>query len=257
MKKIQLTLRLTGLLLAGGAFASAESLRLKEIPAVRFTRPAEQTVIERGILNAAGTFRVTSTNPIAHDPGAARDKVVIHTEAWFAYLDLGEWALANFVRPTGNPLTVGGLIYYEVGAAKNARFDLGDVVNLSTRGQVSANAADGSLVGGFVIREQARRVLIRAAGPSLTPHGVAGAVADPYLTLYHQGLPLYFNGDWGNRPDAAEIAAKAAELGAFPFNAGSKDAALLVELPPGAYTAQVTTETGAPGIGLVEVYIVP
>ena len=45
--------------------------------------------------------------------------------------------------------------------------------------------------------------------------------------------------------------------GAFAFPAGGKDAAVLLTLPPGSYTAQVSGVGGATGVGLVEVYEVP
>lgn len=41
---------------------------------------------------------------------------------------------------------------------------------------------------------------------------------------------------------------------AFPLSVGSRDAALLVKLPPGGYTAQVTGADGGGGVALVEVY---
>jgi len=40
----------------------------------------------------------------------------------------------------------------------------------------------------------------------------------------------------------------------FALLAGSRDAALLLELPPGSYTVQVSGVNGATGIALVEVY---
>ena len=42
--------------------------------------------------------------------------------------------------------------------------------------------------------------------------------------------------------------------GAFPFANGSRDAAILVMLPPGAYTAQLSGVSGGTGVGIVEVY---
>src|SRR5207302_7369459 len=45
-------------------------------------------------------------------------------------------------------------------------------------------------------------------------------------------------------------------VGAFPLDAMSKDAALLVTLPPGNYTAQVSGVGGTSGVALVEVYAV-
>ncbi len=46
-------------------------------------------------------------------------------------------------------------------------------------------------------------------------------------------------------------------LGAFALGAGSQDGALVLTLPPGAYTAQVSGVGNATGVGLVEVYEVP
>jgi hypothetical protein len=50
------------------------------------------------------------------------------------------------------------------------------------------------------------------------------------------------------------LAAAAARAGAFPFPAGSADAAVLVTLPAGAYSAVVEGAGGATGTGLVEAY---
>ena len=46
-------------------------------------------------------------------------------------------------------------------------------------------------------------------------------------------------------------------LGAFAFAAGSSDSALLINLTPGAYTAQVSGVGGTTGVALVEVSEVP
>lgn len=62
------------------------------------------------------------------------------------------------------------------------------------------------------------------------------------------------NAGWDTGPDAAEVRAAAQKVGAFPLAAGSADCALLVTLPPGLYTAQVTGADGATGVALVEAY---
>ena len=46
----------------------------------------------------------------------------------------------------------------------------------------------------------------------------------------------------------------ARQTGAFALVPGSADSALLVTLPPGAYTAVLDSPTGAGGVALVEVY---
>jgi len=46
-------------------------------------------------------------------------------------------------------------------------------------------------------------------------------------------------------------------VGAFALPVGSKDAALVITLPPGNYTVIVSGVAGASGVALAEVYAVP
>ena len=46
----------------------------------------------------------------------------------------------------------------------------------------------------------------------------------------------------------------AARVGAFALGDGSNDAALMLSLAPGAYTAQVSAATGNAGSTLLEIY---
>ena len=63
------------------------------------------------------------------------------------------------------------------------------------------------------------------------------------------------NAGWGSGAStAAQISDASAQVGAFALPSGSKDAALLVTLQPGAYTVEVTSVSGATGVALVEVY---
>jgi uncharacterized protein (DUF1800 family) len=127
------------------------------------------------------------------------------------------------------------------------------LINLSTRAMVGAGE-QGLVIAGLVVPQTsgARRLLVRAAGPALTPLGVAGALSDPWLrVLDGTGRVLHENDNWGG---GAELAARFAEAGAFPFAPDSRDGALFVELPPGAYTLHVGGVGGAQGVALVEVY---
>ena len=80
-----------------------------------------------------------------------------------------------------------------------------------------------------------KRVLMRGAGPTLAALGVSGVLIDPQLTLLNQatGAVIATNDNWGDTSDASAIAAATASVGAFTFPAGSKDAALLLNLSPG------------------------
>jgi hypothetical protein len=52
-------------------------------------------------------------------------------------------------------------------------------------------------------------------------------------------------------------AAVSQQVGAFPLTDGGTDAVLLIDLPPGVYTAHVSDAAGGEGIALVEVYAAP
>jgi hypothetical protein len=62
------------------------------------------------------------------------------------------------------------------------------------------------------------------------------------------------NDDWGGAPTLA-TAMRAAGMGELA--PGSADAALLLDLAPGIYTAQLTGVGATTGIGLVEIYEAP
>jgi hypothetical protein len=124
------------------------------------------------------------------------------------------------------------------------------MVNLSTRARV---APDNPLITGFAISgATSRTVLVRAAGPALGALGLAGAVAAPRLRLHDgSGSVLSENAAWEKTPGAAAAIAAA---GAFPFAAGSADAAIVAMLAPGNYSAEVIAQGGAGGVALVEIY---
>jgi hypothetical protein len=112
------------------------------------------------------------------------------------------------------------------------------------------------LIAGFAIGgTTSKTVLLRASGPALAPFGVGGTLPDPQLQLFSGSVVLASNDGWGGN---AQISATAASVGAFRWtSAASSDSAILVTLPPGAYTAQVSGASGDTGVALVEVYEVP
>ncbi|MDP3073020.1 MAG: hypothetical protein Q8N18_22190 [Opitutaceae bacterium] len=130
------------------------------------------------------------------------------------------------------------------------------LINVSAR-TVSGTGAD-VLIAGFVIAGppgSSKRVLLRAIGPTLTVFGVGGVLADPKLELYNAGsVKIQENDNWGG---GAELAAAFGAVGAFGLDGASRDAALLANLAPGNYSAQVSGVGGGTGVALVEVYEVP
>jgi hypothetical protein len=156
--------------------------------------------------------------------------------------------------PAANP-NASGVVLIEVydvtpGAAAGPKAS-----NVSTRGLVGTG--NNVMIAGFVVSGTAtRRMLIRGAGPTLGTLGVPDVVADPLLTLVNQdtGQTIRTNDNWASGEDAAIIAAAASAAGAFPFANGSRDAAMIVMLDPGAYTVQLSGVGNTTGVGIVEVY---
>jgi hypothetical protein len=127
------------------------------------------------------------------------------------------------------------------------------LTSLSTRAR--AGAGDGAAIVGFVISGDAPRpVVVRGIGPTLGALGVSTALTAPKLELYRGAQLLAGNTGWATGGNAASLAAAFARVGLFPLNPASADAALVITLAPGAYTAQITGVGGAEGNALVEIY---
>jgi hypothetical protein len=65
------------------------------------------------------------------------------------------------------------------------------------------------------------------------------------------------NDNWERGNDAALINEASAKVGAFALATGAKDSAILINLPPGTYNAQVNGAAPGTGSVLIEVYEVP
>ena len=121
------------------------------------------------------------------------------------------------------------------------------LANISTRGMVLT--ADDVMIGGLIIGGSLpKTVIVRARGPSLTQHGVPGVLANPQVRLYSGQTDIAFNDDWQDAANAADILAS----GFAPED--PREAAILMTLAPGAYTAIVTGASSSTGIAIVEVF---
>jgi hypothetical protein len=122
------------------------------------------------------------------------------------------------------------------------------LIGISTRARVQTG--DNVVIGGFIIQGASPlQVVVRARGPST---GLTSALADPTLTIVPAaGGANLINDDWGTAANAATLQAS----GFAPGNA--KEAAILVTLNPGAYTAIVSGVGNTTGVAIVEVYVVP
>lgn len=141
---------------------------------------------------------------------------------------------------------VGLIEVYDLSTSADSR-----LANISTRGSVLTQ--DNVMIGGFILGgtvTQPAKVVVRAIGPSLAQSGIASPLSNPTLQLFNSdGQMVGFNDDW--QDDSAQ-ASELQALGIAPTAAG--EAAIVTVLPPGPYTAVVAGQSGATGVGLVEVY---
>lgn len=119
--------------------------------------------------------------------------------------------------------------------------------NISTRDAVGTG--EHQEIGGFIISGDAnRRILIRGLGASLRSMGVEGAIDDPFLVLHEpDGAVLVSNDNWR---DAQEADIEA--TGIPPTD--DLESAIIINLPPGNYTAILGGKNGTTGVGQVEIY---
>ncbi len=141
-----------------------------------------------------------------------------------------------------NTTGVGLVEVYDLDDGANSK-----LANISTRSFV--DAGDRVMIGGFIVGAgNGARVLVRALGPSLAVSGIANPLADPVLALFNSnGMAIATNDNW---KDEQQSAIQATTIP--PSN--DAEAAILISLAPGAYTAIVSGKNGGTGVGLVEVF---
>ena len=145
--------------------------------------------------------------------------------------------------PSAGTVVVEG---YDAGSGDAQRF-----TNLSVRSK--AGTGSNILIVGFTLNGSGTRdLLIRAVGPKLVDFGVSGILADPKLELYSGNTKIDQNDNW-----SSALTSTFSSAGAFNFNSGSKDAALIATLPAGGYTVQVSGADGGVGEVMVEIYELP
>jgi WD40 repeat protein len=123
------------------------------------------------------------------------------------------------------------------------------LVNVSARNRVGTGS--DILIAGFVVKGTApMRVLIRAVGPTLSNFGLTGVLEDPKLEVFNsQNLKILENDNW-----ASPLTSSFTAAGAFLLPENSKDAAIVAEIQPGAYTVQASGADGGVGEAIIEIY---
>ena len=119
---------------------------------------------------------------------------------------------------------------------------------------MATSAADQDvLIGGFIIQgTDPRTVAIVGTGPSLAAFGVTNPLANPTLKLVRSSdqAVIATNDDWQAGPSLSQLQG----TGFAPSD--PHESAILVTLPPGAYTAILSGVSNSTGVGVVAVYAV-
>ena len=155
-------------------------------------------------------------------------------------LSLEPGAYTAVLAGKGATTGVGLVEVYDLDLAADSK-----LANISTRGVVGEN--DDVLIGGtIVLGAGSTEVLFRALGPSLP--NVTNALQNPTLELYDSdGSLIATNDDWRDSQDGAIQATTIPPP-------DSREAAILHQLVPGAYTAIVRGKDNTTGVALVEAY---
>lgn len=164
--------------------------------------------------------------------------------ALVAVLNPGNYTVV--LQGVGGTTGIGLVEIYDLDGSK-----LSSLANIATRGKVQGG--EQVMIGGFIMLGDngATNVVVRAIGPSLSPLGVPGALADPVLEIYNgNGQLISQNDDWGSGTDASFIQTNSLAPG------DTHESALLLQNPAqGNYTAILKGKNGGTGVGVVEAYI--
>lgn len=158
--------------------------------------------------------------------------------------------LVNSVTPGTSGIVL--VEAYDAGGGEPAR-----LISISARN--FAGQGFETLIAGFTISGNApKRVLIRGVGPTLADFDVPNVLGDPRLEVHTKinnvDYTIATNDDWVDEPG---VAAMSAISGAFRLRDESTDAAVVVTLPAGLYTALVSGVNTSTDEALVEVYELP
>jgi glucose/arabinose dehydrogenase len=173
---------------------------------------------------------------------------------WIRVLDPSNNSASAFASDIPSPVDLhvgpdGTLYYLTRGGVFRIQATPSQAMNISTRARVETG--DNVLIGGFIVTgSAAKKVIVRAIGPSLSQYGLGDVLADPTLELHAgNGALLHSNDNWQDDPNqASQISAS----GLAPSS--NLESAIVAALQPGNYTAIVRGKNSRQGIALVEVY---
>jgi hypothetical protein len=255
---------------AGSATSTAAVLTVNPVQAPTFTLNPEpqtvntgSTVVFTAAASGAASYQWTfngspisdSTSPGGNDikSGSTGPQLVIANATGASN---GNYALmaANSIGRATSPAA-----QLQVSTFANP----GLATSISNRALVGTG--DSLLIGGFFVSgSTSRTVLVQAIGPGLGDFGVTGFLAKPTLSIHQtqngHDVTLYSNTGFASLSAAEQtiLLTAAGSVFASPtLTSSSLDSELLVTLPPGGYSAEVSGADGGTGVALCAVYELP
>lgn len=128
------------------------------------------------------------------------------------------------------------------------------LLGISTRGSVTTTSF---LYAGIAVTgTNSKKVAFMGKGPLLSNYGVAGVLSDPYIEIYNSTGTLIYSNDSHTSVTGtgAELISSYSSSEGITLPSSSLEAAIVVDLSPGNYSAILKGANGTSGIGLIEAY---
>lgn len=198
--------------------------------------------------------------PVFQFPGSYLGKYFFADicSGWIRVFDPSTGAASDFASSIASPvdLLVGpdGCLYYLTRGNGGQVFRVSAVasqpLNISVRSRVGT--ANDVMISGFIITgSAAKKVILRALGPSLQQANVPDPLADPFLELRAGDSTLITsNNNWKENTPAQQQDITNNQLA--PAN--DSESVIVATLQPGTYTAIIRGQSNMTGVGLLEVY---
>jgi len=177
---------------------------------------------------------------------------------WIRVFDPAAGTASGFATGVSTPvdLQVGpdGCLYYLAQGNGGQVFRISATaaqpLNISVRSRVGTG--NDVLISGFInTGTAAKKVILRALGPSLQQSGVTDFLADPVLELHAgDGSLITSNNNWKDNSAQQQQDITTNQLA--PAN--DLESAIVATLAPGNYTAIVRGQNNGTGVGLIDAY---
>lgn len=128
---------------------------------------------------------------------------------------------------------------------------VGRFTNVSARAKVLSGSENDVFLGFSISGTQSKRLHIWGLGPWMGSAGIPNHLGDPKLSVWSYAT----NSSIASNLDFSLLStAEKTELQGAGFPGGTGDSALILQLSPGAYSIQLSSESNGSGVGMVAIF---